>query len=180
MLVVCAGWAQSPDAALVGLVDDPSGARVAGAKITVESLSSGARREAGSNGLGEFRIEGLPPGRYRLTATAPGFRVTSFDVLLSTGVTHTLAVPLMLGGDYVIITTRRGTDHWHGTMAGFFREQDLNARNTLDNPEPAPKQPFTRRNAVASIGGPLIKRKLWFFSNFEYVDEDASVAYSTQ
>jgi len=83
-------------------------------------------------------------------------------------------------GGSVIITTRRGTDDWHGTVAAFFREKDLNARNTLDNPEPAPKQPFTRRNAVASIGGPLVKHKLWFFSNFEYVDEDASVAYSAQ
>ncbi len=83
-------------------------------------------------------------------------------------------------GGSIILSTRRGTDNWHGSVAGYFRNESLNARNTLDNPEPNPKQPFSRQNAVGTIGGPLVKDKLWMFSSFEYVNEDASVGYSAQ
>ncbi|MCU1220118.1 MAG: Oar protein [Candidatus Angelobacter sp.] len=81
-------------------------------------------------------------------------------------------------GGSIILSTRRGTDNWHGSVAGYFRNESLNARNPLDNPEPNPKQPFSRQNAVGTIGGPLVKDKLWMFSSFEYVNEDASVGYS--
>jgi hypothetical protein len=83
-------------------------------------------------------------------------------------------------GGSIILSTRRGTDQWHGSVAGYFRDASLNARNDLDNPAPNPKQPFSRQNAVGTIGGPLVKNKLWLFSSFEYVNEDASVGYSTQ
>jgi hypothetical protein len=83
-------------------------------------------------------------------------------------------------GGSIIITTRRGTDNWHGSVAGYYRARQLNARNTLDNPEPDPKQPFARENVIGSIGGPLKKQKLWFYSTFEYTGETASIAYSTQ
>src|SRR6202140_3740686 len=51
-------------------------------------------------------------------------------------------------GGSVIISTRRGTDDWHGDLAAFFRNENLNARNELDNPDPNPKQPFSRQKAV--------------------------------
>ncbi|HXB56104.1 MAG TPA: TonB-dependent receptor [Vicinamibacteria bacterium] len=83
-------------------------------------------------------------------------------------------------GGSVIITTRRGNDQWHGSVADYFRGAGLNARNPLDNPEPNPKQPFSRNHLAGSIGGPIVKQKLWFFTAFEYVDEDASISYSNQ
>ncbi len=82
-------------------------------------------------------------------------------------------------GGSVVISTRRGTDQWHGGGAFYDRDQALNARNILDNPAPDPKQPFSRWNSVATLGGPLVKQKFWFFSSFEYVDENASVAYNS-
>jgi carboxypeptidase family protein len=81
-------------------------------------------------------------------------------------------------GGSVILSTRRGTDDWHGTAAYYYRGDALNARNVLDNPEPNPKQPFSRQNAVSALGGPVKPGKLWFFSSYEYVHENASVAYS--
>jgi hypothetical protein len=81
-------------------------------------------------------------------------------------------------GGSVIISTRRGTDEWHGSLSYYYRGRNLNARNALDNPEPNPKQPFSRQNGVAAIGGPIRPGKLWFFTSYEYIDEDASVAYS--
>lgn len=81
-------------------------------------------------------------------------------------------------GGSVIISTRRGTDDWHGSLAYYYRGKNLNARNALDNPDPNPKQPFSRQNGVGTLGGPLKRGKLWLFTSYEYIDENASVAYS--
>ena len=81
-------------------------------------------------------------------------------------------------GGSIIISTRRGTDVWHGDLAYYLRNQALNARKPLDNPEPNPKQPFSRQNGVFAIGGPIKNDKLWFFSTLEHVHENASIAYS--
>jgi hypothetical protein len=78
----------------------------------------------------------------------------------------------------VVITTKRGTDDWHGDAAIYERAAALNARYPIENPAPDPKQPFSRQNYVGTLGGPIQKGKLWFFSSFEYVHEDASIAYS--
>jgi hypothetical protein len=78
----------------------------------------------------------------------------------------------------VVITTRRGSNQWHGDEAFYERAAALNARFPIENPAPNPKQPFSRRNYVGTLGGPIVKDKLWFFSSFEYVHENASIAYS--
>jgi outer membrane receptor protein involved in Fe transport len=81
-------------------------------------------------------------------------------------------------GGSVIITTRRGTNDLHGEAAFYERAAALDARYPIENPPPLPKQPFSRQNYIGTIGGPLIKDKLWFFAAFENVHENASIAYS--
>jgi hypothetical protein len=78
----------------------------------------------------------------------------------------------------VVITTRRGTNEWHGSGAFYERAAALNARFPIENPAPNPKQPFSRQNYVATLGGPIKKDKVWLFSSIEYVRENASIAYS--
>jgi hypothetical protein len=78
----------------------------------------------------------------------------------------------------VVITTRGGTNDWHGEFSLYDRQAALNARFPIDNPPPNPKQPFSRQNYVGTLGGPIKKDKVWVFSSLEYVHEDASVAYS--
>ncbi|HXJ06193.1 MAG TPA: TonB-dependent receptor [Candidatus Acidoferrum sp.] len=77
-----------------------------------------------------------------------------------------------------VISTKRGTNDWHGDAAFYERDASLNARFPLDNPAPNPKQPFSRQNYVGTLGGPIVKDKFWLFSSFEYVHENASIAYS--
>jgi hypothetical protein len=79
----------------------------------------------------------------------------------------------------VVITTRSGTNTWHGEFSVYERAAALNARFPIDNPAPNPKQPFSRQNYVGTLGGPIVKEKFWFFSSLEYVHEDASIAYSS-
>ena len=81
-------------------------------------------------------------------------------------------------GGSVVITTKRGTNQWHGAGAVYERAAAFNARYPIENPSPLPKQPFSRQNYIGTLGGPVVKDKLWFFASFEGVHEDASIAYS--
>ncbi len=87
----------------------------------------------------------------------------------------------------VVITTKRGSNDWHGDAAFYDRQAALNARFPIENPAQTctngvcvnnPKQPFSRQNYVATLGGPMARNKAWFFAGFENVHEDASIAYS--
>jgi len=78
----------------------------------------------------------------------------------------------------IVITTKGGTNDWHGSAAFYERASALNARYPIENPAPTPKQPFSRQNYVGTLGGPIARDKLWFFVAFEHVHEDASIAYS--
>jgi hypothetical protein len=87
----------------------------------------------------------------------------------------------------VVITTKRGTNDWHGDAAFYERAAALNARFPIENPAETctdgvcrhnPKQPFSRQNYVGTLGGPIVKSKLWLFTSFEQVHENASIAYS--
>ncbi|HEV8038302.1 MAG TPA: TonB-dependent receptor [Bryobacteraceae bacterium] len=81
-------------------------------------------------------------------------------------------------GGSVEITTKSGTNQWHGGAAFYERAAALDARYPIENPAPLPKQPFSKQNYIGTLGGPIIKDKLWFFASFENVHENASIAYS--
>ena len=87
----------------------------------------------------------------------------------------------------VVITTKRGTNDWHGDAAFYERAAALNARFPIENPAETctggtcvhnPKQPFSRQNYVGTLGGPIVRNRVWFFTSFENVHENASIAYS--
>jgi hypothetical protein len=58
---------------LNGSVTDPSGAAVAGAKITLTEPATGSQRTSTSNASGLYQFLEVPPGNYRLEAAASGF-----------------------------------------------------------------------------------------------------------
>jgi hypothetical protein len=67
-------------------------------------------------------------------------------------------------GGQVIITTRSGTNQWHGAAFEFLRNSALDAPNFFDQGS-AP--PFQRNQFGASLGGPLRNDKSFFFANYE-------------
>jgi hypothetical protein len=66
---------------IVGAVRDASGSAVVGAQISATNTSTNFTREAKSDAAGDFSLLALPPGPYRVTATATGF-----DQFVSTGI----------------------------------------------------------------------------------------------
>jgi hypothetical protein len=70
----------SSAADLSGTVEDPSGAAVANADVTLVALDRQATLAATTDLHGRFEFRDLLPGSYRLTAEASGFSVTSTEI----------------------------------------------------------------------------------------------------
>src|SRR5208282_2378359 len=67
-------WAQKDAGAIVGLVRDPSGAVVTGAKVTVTDVDRDIQLTLSTNGEGEYVASPLRIGRYSVTVEKQGFR----------------------------------------------------------------------------------------------------------
>ena len=78
--------AQDGSTSLQGTVEDVSGARIASAAVVVTDASRGFRLQDRTDALGNFSFGMLPPGRYDVTASAPGMAArTSRGVELLVG-----------------------------------------------------------------------------------------------
>jgi Carboxypeptidase regulatory-like domain/TonB dependent receptor len=69
-------------------------------------------------------------------------------------------------GAVINIITRSGTNQLHGSAFEFLRNNALDARNYFDR-IPAPKSGFINNQFGASLGGPVIKDKTFFFGAYE-------------
>jgi outer membrane receptor protein involved in Fe transport len=77
-------------------------------------------------------------------------------------------------GGVVNLITKSGTNMFQGTAYTFYRTEKL-ASNTPDNiANNTPKGQFTRNQPGFSIGGPIIKDKLHFFSSMEFAKIESS------
>ncbi|MEW5974662.1 MAG: carboxypeptidase regulatory-like domain-containing protein [Acidobacteriota bacterium] len=65
--------AQSTSGVILGSVWDPQGARIPNAHILLTNLETGQRRRVSTNEDGNYRINGLPVGRYEIRAEREGF-----------------------------------------------------------------------------------------------------------
>ena len=71
-------------------------------------------------------------------------------------------------GSVMNATTRSGTNSLHGSVYDFFRNSALDARNYF-NPSPATQDAFRQNQFGGTIGGPIVKDKMFFFANYEGV-----------
>jgi hypothetical protein len=67
-------WAQKDAGAIVGLVRDPSGAVVTGAKVTVTDVDHGIQLTLSTNDQGQYTANALRIGRYSVSAEKEGFK----------------------------------------------------------------------------------------------------------
>src|SRR2546425_1369789 len=91
-------WAQLPTSTLNGIVTDPQGAAVAGAKVTLTSKATGLTRDTSTGSEGQYVFANLPPGDYDIRIETQGFATREFKgVRLEVGRATTLDVKLALG-----------------------------------------------------------------------------------
>jgi hypothetical protein len=66
-------------------------------------------------------------------------------------------------GGYVNVVTKSGGNLLHGDTYGYFRNSRFNAANALSNTV----LPLTQAQYGASLGGPIVKDRTFYFVNFE-------------
>jgi len=123
-----------------------------------------------------------------------GSRSTSNSVLINgtdansigTGSTPNLAVPATdslqefivqtsqfdasqgrVAGGVVAAVTKSGTNEIHGNVYEFLRNDALNANNFFLNQSGVPRPPYKRNQFGDTLGGPLLKDRMWFFVSYQ-------------
>ncbi|MBO0719572.1 MAG: TonB-dependent receptor [Blastocatellia bacterium] len=69
-----------------------------------------------------------------------------------------------LGGAQINIAIKSGTNDLHGSFYEFLRNDNLDARNFFDG---AQKPEFRQNQFGGTVGGPVVKNKVFFFGNYE-------------
>ena len=70
------------------------------------------------------------------------------------------------GGAQTVITTKSGSNDWHGSAYEYNRTAATEANTYFNNQDGIPRLALVRNQFGANVGGPVLKDKLFFF--FEY------------
>src|SRR5712691_9034948 len=90
--------AQVSGATLSGTVTDPSGAAIAGAKLSITNTATGITRDVTTDSAGFYSAPNLLPAPYEVTAGASGFSTTKQSgITLTVGAQQTLNISLKIG-----------------------------------------------------------------------------------
>ena len=90
--------AQIQNGTFTGTVSDPSGAAIPNAKVTVVNTGTSYSSTTTTNSSGLYTVKELPPGAYRVSAEAQGFKTTTrTDVTVSAGTIQRLDFKMELG-----------------------------------------------------------------------------------
>jgi hypothetical protein len=126
-------------------------------------------QDIGVNGTQQYNVNFLVDGS---SATAPrDFNGSNFilplDAMEEVSVNSSNA-PAQYGGGLTTINviSKSGTNHWHGSVYEYIQNTALNARGFGDA-APAAKSVEHWNTYGFSVGGPVIKNKLFFFFNYQ-------------
>jgi len=98
LLVVVTANSQTFRGAINGTVTDPSGAAVAGASVKATESATGLEHSTTTSTEGQFSIQDIPLGFYKVSIAATGFPTNTVDkVEVVAGTIYTLNVQLKLG-----------------------------------------------------------------------------------
>jgi hypothetical protein len=90
---------------IAGSVTDSSGAVVVGATVSVQRTEGGEVRTASTGPSGDYRIESLTPGTYKVTVTAANFSTTQLaNIPVNASVTTPVNVRLSVGATTETVT----------------------------------------------------------------------------
>jgi hypothetical protein len=123
-----------------------------------QGLSIGSQRNLSNN----FIVDGLSAnddaaGLSGITYSVDA--VDQFQVVTSGGQAE---LGRALGG-YVNVVTKSGTNDLQGDLYGYLRDDSLNARNALTGV----RLPMSQKQYGASVGGPVVRNRTFFFANAE-------------
>lgn len=71
-----------------------------------------------------------------------------------------------VNGAEMIMVTKGGTNHFHGSLYEYFEDQNLAANSWSNNYAGLPKGIFHQNQFGAAAGGPILKNKLFIFGDY--------------
>lgn len=71
------------------------------------------------------------------------------------------------GGAVINVVTKSGTNDFHGSLFYFKRDKSLRANDYIDQINNRVKAPYKYDQFGASVGGPVVKDRLFFFANYD-------------
>src|ERR1700733_1611606 len=165
--------AQNPRGSLRGVVQDAGGGRISGAKIMVTSADLSTERETKSSDRGEFRVDDLLPGEYRVRVEAAAFAAAGSRVEVQVSSGRDVNVTLKPAGVHQEVNvsaeassiTTQPVDVSSGVQQGIVTAQDLreiplahrsfaNIAYLVPGTEPVePSDPTKARSTAVSTGG---------------------------
>jgi len=101
----------------------------------------------------QWLIDGIDNNEYTFNTVIVSPSVESvreFKVL-----TGTYSAEFGRGAGVVSVSTKSGTNDYHGTLFEFLRNDAFDARNYFARPAPAPKPPLRRHQFGGALGGPV-------------------------
>lgn len=117
---------QATAADLSGTVTDPNGAVVAGATVTATQQGTGLNRTVQTGSDGVYRMLGLPPGTYEITAEAATFKkVVISDVKLTVGQSAGLPINMEIGSQDAVVNVT-------GDSVELIETSSTTVSNTID------------------------------------------------
>ena len=79
------------------------------------------------------------------------------------------------GAAIITSVTKSGTNEFHGEAFGQYTDRSLSSNTFINEREGLGKAAFKRKQYGASLGGPIIKDKLFFFAAYEGNDQDRAL-----
>ncbi|HEU4414613.1 MAG TPA: carboxypeptidase regulatory-like domain-containing protein [Candidatus Angelobacter sp.] len=71
------------------------------------------------------------------------------------------------GGGIVTVVTKSGTNAFHGTAFEYNRNTAYNANDFISNSQGLPRSVLKRNQFGATLGGPIVKKKVFFFFSYQ-------------
>src|SRR6202047_2408314 len=91
-------YAQVSGATMTGTVNDASGAVIPNAQVSIKNVSTGQERAVTADAAGFYTAPNLLPGKYEVTAVAPGFSTeVRSGITLTVGAQQTLNIAMQGG-----------------------------------------------------------------------------------
>ena len=78
-----------------------------------------------------------------------------------------------VGGAFISNVIKSGANQIRGNLFEFYRNSDLDANTWENNRSSAPRQDRTQHIYGATLGGPILKDKLFFFADYQGSRQDA-------
>ena len=97
-------FAQNTTGRISGTISDPNGAVVQGASVKAVNADTNFTRETTSDEDGSFAFQLLPPGKYKVSATAPNFKTTEIEAIVNITQTTTVDINLSVGTSDTFVT----------------------------------------------------------------------------